>query len=390
MSIYKVSEALKEQFIEKVSKIIKKGKKLGVEVSYSFIKEYFEKRSENGKTIIEKFFDFEVIGETPQIKGYDFIAICEFDGEYNLIKKNPFVEVEIPEKFKTYRECDHCNFKRNRKHTVVLRNSETEEFISVGKSCVKDFLGCDDPHNIALFLRSFDEFQEDSWIGFGHASYYEIEQILAFSNSIINKFGFVSKAKARENEWLESTAERVMFNLNPPRILTSEMKKDLVKVEKGDFEQAKTIIEWFKKEKQDVESSNNYVYNLSVLMNNEYAHYKNLGLIVSLVSMYNREMDKIEYEKTERKISEWVGKEKERREFNITVENIYTTEGYYGFVAIYSMIDENGNKISWKTNDDSKMEKGKSYNITGTIKDHSEWKNIKQTNLTRVKVNKEI
>ena len=341
--------------------------------------------------MFEKKFDYEITGNIPYIKGYEFIAVCEFHNDHNLINQNPFVEIQIPEKFKTYRNCDHCNFKRNRKHTVILRNVETNEFISVGKSCVKDFLKCDDPHNISLFVKNFDEFSEEDFYSFGSAGsyYFRTEEIIAYSNAVVNKFGFVSKAKSKEAEEnfqnIQSTSSRVLTNLVPnPYMSKREQEEQLVKVTDGDFNKAKEIINWFKTNKKDLNSPNNYIYNLSVLIDDVSVHENKVGIIASLVNMYNKEMKQIE--ESEKINSEWVGNSKERLDFKVKVENIYTTEGYYGFVAIYNMIDENGNKIVWKTNDDRKMDEGKSYLIKGTIKDHSEWKNIKQTNISRVKI----
>ena len=390
-TIITVTENLKEKFIEKIEKIIKKGLKLGVEVSYQLVNEYFKEKVVwdqyigKNKTLTVKYFDYEITGNIPYIKGYEFIAVCEFHNDHNLINQNPFVEVQIPEKFKTYRNCDHCNFKRNRKHTVILRNVETNEFISVGKSCVKDFLQCDDPHNISLFVKNFEEFNDEDFCSFGATGnyYFRVEEILAYANAVVNKFGFVSKAKSKEAgeifQHIKSTSSRVLTNLIPnPYMSKSEQEENLVDVTDEDYEQAKIIIEWFKTNKKDFDSTNNYIYNLSVLIDDVSVHENKIGIIVSLVNMYNKEMKQIE--ESEKINSEWVGNIKDKVDFKVKVENIYTTEGYYGFVAIYNMVDENDNKIVWKTNDD------KSYLIKGTVKDHSEWKNIKQTNISRVKI----
>lgn len=386
-STYKVSEELKETFINKIEKIIKKGLKLEVKVSYHYVKEYFESISRNGKTITTKYFEYEVVGETPQIHGYEFIAVCEFLNDHNLINQNPFIKTEIPEKFKTYRECDHCQYKRNRKHTIILRNVETNEFISVGKACVKDFLGCDDPHNIALFLNAFGEFNENDFMSCSGPSYVSIEEILNYAVAVINKFGFISKRRADEEE-LTRTSSLVNFNIFPPMMMNSKQRKFLVEITDKDVEKAKTVFNWFKENKQDLNSNNNYIYNLSLLVDEKYVKDSKIAIITSLVNMYDREMNNIEIEKAKKegKVSEWIGKEKERIDFEITLKSIYVTEGYYGLVVIYNMEDENGNKIVWKTNKNNLMEEGNSYTITGTIKDHSEWKSIKQTNITRVKI----
>ena len=94
-----ITEDVKEKFIEKIEKIIKKGFKLGVEVSYQLVDERFEEKTVKtiGKIfkVFVKKFDYEITGNIPYIKGYEFIAVCEFHNDHNLINQNPFVEIQI-------------------------------------------------------------------------------------------------------------------------------------------------------------------------------------------------------------------------------------------------------------------------------------------------------
>lgn len=53
---------------------------------------------------------------------------------------------------------------------------------------------------------------------------------------------------------------------------------------------------------------------------------------------------------------------------------------------IYTFRDEAGNAIIWKTNKGLGIEKGSKVHLKGTIKDHSEYDEEKQTVLTRCKV----
>lgn len=60
----------------------------------------------------------------------------------------------------------------------------------------------------------------------------------------------------------------------------------------------------------------------------------------------------------------------------------YGTETCY----IHSFKDGNGNKLVWKTSAVLDLEEGQAVTITGTVKEHSEYRDEKQTILTRCKV----
>lgn len=88
--------------------------------------------------------------------------------------------------------------------------------------------------------------------------------------------------------------------------------------------------------------------------------------------------------------SEYVGAIGERIAATVTLDAVhkYTTHfTYYGETNyIYKFIDGNGNTLVWKTATFQDIEQGKTYDIKGTVKEHSEYKGDKQTTLTRCKI----
>lgn len=88
--------------------------------------------------------------------------------------------------------------------------------------------------------------------------------------------------------------------------------------------------------------------------------------------------------------SRWVGEVGQKYSGTLKLISTFFFEnhfGYYGGVTgIYKFNDENGNVIVWKTACRDDLEEGNTYNITGTIKDHSDYKGEKQTILTRCKI----
>ena len=88
--------------------------------------------------------------------------------------------------------------------------------------------------------------------------------------------------------------------------------------------------------------------------------------------------------------SEYVGNVGDKINVELTLTNYYTMDNpysYYGTISIYTFKDNEGNVYVWKTNNGLyDYDIGDTLNIRGSIKDHKEYKGIKQTILTRCKV----
>ena len=98
--------------------------------------------------------------------------------------------------------------------------------------------------------------------------------------------------------------------------------------------------------------------------------------------------------KAEKAISQFVGKVGDKVDITGTYDHTawfdfklgWTTERMY----IYTFKDQDGNKLVWKTSSGRMpaLEEGDPVQIKGTIKEHSEYKDEKQTILTRCKITK--
>lgn len=100
--------------------------------------------------------------------------------------------------------------------------------------------------------------------------------------------------------------------------------------------------------------------------------------------------------KAEKEISQYVGQIGEKLEAEVTY--LYTAsievQSFYGFgtetLCIHNFKDASGNKLIWKTGKGlpEGIEKESKVVLKGTIKEHKEYKEEKQTILTRCKVTK--
>ncbi len=85
----------------------------------------------------------------------------------------------------------------------------------------------------------------------------------------------------------------------------------------------------------------------------------------------------------EGRASEYVGKVRERFEFEAVVIGVYPTEGYYGHTDIVKFKNADGNLFTWFASDYTNLERGDRMTIKGTVKKHDEYRGIKSTVLTR-------
>lgn len=87
--------------------------------------------------------------------------------------------------------------------------------------------------------------------------------------------------------------------------------------------------------------------------------------------------------------SEYIGEIKERiRDLEVTLTNCRNFEGFYGTTFIYTFANGE-NVLVWMTSSCKDIVKGDTILLTGTVKDHKEYKGVKQTVLSRCIIKKE-
>ncbi len=85
--------------------------------------------------------------------------------------------------------------------------------------------------------------------------------------------------------------------------------------------------------------------------------------------------------------SEHVGDIKERIDFEGIILGVYGAEGHYGHTDIVRIRDLDGNVFTWFASDYTKLERDQRVSVRGTVKKHDVYKGVKQTVITRCKIN---
>lgn len=206
---------------------------------------------------------------------------------------------------------------------------------------------------VACYISLFDELIKGEHIegGFHPTAYIETAEAMRYIAETIRCFGYVS-----------STADRA----------TKQRARELVN----------DILVWISKQPE----SNNYFHNLKTVCSLEYITFDNFGLLASVFPTYDRNLEyeaqKFEEQEAD-KASEYVGNIGDRIIVQIKDFAIVTSwETQYGLTKIYKIIDVNGNVYIWKTSGGLAED---AIEIVGTVKSHNEYRDVKQTELTRVR-----
>lgn len=271
--------------------------------------------------------------------------------------------------------CDHCNTKHKRVKQFLVSKDGVEKV--VGHSCLKDFVGNEltNANNLWKFICDleavFPAGEEDefglSGYGGGVKLYYSVKQLLVLANDEIGKNGFVSVAQGQES------------NIEPTR---SIVQSAYDRAQYLDVLQADNIIAEFLNLSEDDDSA--FVENLKSVIGVTDVSHKHIGLVVYIPEYIRRINAK---NKENVNPSEFVGEVGERCDFSLIVDNILTFESQYGYTFYVIFVDDNNNKVLWKTTGKKGLAKGDRVDLVVRVKGHDNSKYGKQTVITRPTIN---
>ncbi len=375
---YQIESCKMEELKKRLANVEKKCRTYGCEFKFTYGNPYFENiKLKNGAEISVEFVDVEVSG-LAIIKGWQWICEIEHTEGGNIVRGSD----NIPEYYYTAPgKCDHCGTNHKRRYTYLVQNTETGEFKQVGKACLKDYTGISaegvaailSGYNIAgEFNGSFEECE-----GYKEPKFFNTAQALSVAIEEIKRNGY-SKTFIDDMPNYASTKNRVMNILCG----VSELKGFCVD---DNLPGAMKMIDYCK----SLNGNNSYVNNVKTICNNERVSVKDLGYLVSIPPMYEREMERIRKQEEESKKngdSGYVGTVGERLVLaDCDIKMLTRFDGVYGETYIYGIYNA-GNVFTWKTSKYLPLDNRRKVNIKGTVKGHNEYRGTKQTELTRCSV----
>lgn len=367
--------SLREKLNQRVDKIIRKGGVVKCEYSEPYT-------SGDHYRVVDVDVDGSFV-----IPGWSFVASLDFDDKANsnIVRCTP--NKFLPEIYNSRCECDHCKINRARKHTFVLQNMETGEYVQVGRGCVKDYTGYD-ATNYAGYLESLTNLQdwadnemsrcfamgrEQKW----YNTYYTIAQTVAR----VRERGYITRAMEEDSRMNGGNLRATVEDIKDLLLGTRDRKGNRLVESYPVTDSIKETVDEIYNLVKNAEGNNDFTHNCKVLLESESFEWKNIGFVVATYSFYDRKIK--EQQKAKSSNSSYIGNVGDRIEFTSAAECVYTYDTQYGTTYLYRFSD-GGNVIIWKTStwlDDHKV-----YSIKATVKAQDEYRGIKQTEITRGKI----
>lgn len=434
MERYAIWEGHMDALKKKVKRIEKKCEKYGCDFHFEEVGEEFREvevpcyykdgvltskvtdkpmeKDEKGRipsveTVVCRFVIVEVEG-VAIINDWELVAYTEHTENGNIYDKVN-TEVEIPSRYRASDcFCEHCKTRRARKNTCIVRNINTNEFKQVGNTCLKEFTRGMDASIVTMFAsfkEAFAEAEEAPIGGCGWSeSYLNTKKMLQYTAETIRHFGYaksmsVRPTRDRVSDYYTVSEGHVRYEM---REWAKTIRKEMDEVgfdhnSEYAVKKAEDALAWIAEQ----EESNDYMHNLKTVCSLEYVGWSRLGILVSLFPTYDRELEReaerrLREEQRQKELAEgrnsaWVGEVGKRMTANIISWRCLTSwdncyDGWHTTTTyLYKFVDENGNILIWKTQSFFSEEK-EIKQIIGTVKEHSEFRDAKQTVLTRCKV----
>ena len=281
--------------------------------------------------------------------------------------------------------CDHCNTTRAKKNLYMIKNKKTNEIKYVGKACMKEFIG----ESANKFFAEEKEIKrmmnlDDFFTTVEPYIYISIKNYLTIAYEMAkNGEEYINKNLANY-ECIESTNEKILSKLPTCQDENPKINE---------------IIKWFVETNKN--SNNDFTQNVLEILKEDYTTIRLASRLAFIPFSYMKYLAKMELKRQREEINAQMANEylpfKVDEKVNLSLKLLKYTyferEAYNywdnGITYVYTFIDDNGRVAIWKTSKGSFAREenlNKKYNVSGRIKEFTEYKDMKQTVLTRCKI----
>lgn len=207
------------------------------------------------------------------------------------------------------------------------------------------------------------------------------DDFLAMVVTVIEMDGWVSGGEAyKAGAGTRSTAQLVWaaMDANCWRGTDSDPTLD-------DFETAKAAVTWFMNSVANKPSPSDFDMSLAAALVPDLITKDKAGIVASVIKVAEAGMAREAQAAKDGENSDHVGTVGDKITVTVSVLSAGSFFGRFGETTIYKMKDETGNVFTWFSSSMSTLFEGATYEITGTVKKHDEFRGVKQTILTRCK-----
>lgn len=389
---FRIPEGNWSRFQDRIKKLSSKSLKLMGEPVTAEVVDTVDEVHPNNPMVFRRFFVVCVTGPTPKINGWSFVGALdrvplEGGAVANVVRTAP--NQSLPSHLRDATECEHCRTNRARKTLFVLQTTEhgATEYKTVGRACLKDFLGHPSPEGIAGYFEALHSLtlglEEDDNVGGGGPARYGTIEFLARVCAHIRVDGWVSGAAARMRG-CESTAHRAFDEMGASIGPTSPTPDDYAK--------AKNAVEWlmvfFDQKQESGETLSDYFHNLNVILRSPSVDFKSSGLVASSIptaeTQQGHAVKRAAFDGL-KNTSEFLGQVGDKITLKCEVVSLRVLGTMFGESTLIKFI-ANDSLVVWFASGDvvNEWDAVGEILIRGTVKAHEVYNGCKQTVLTRV------
>lgn len=280
--------------------------------------------------------------------------------------------------------CEHCNAKRDRKLSYLLRNGEGE-YREVGTSCLEVFTGVNPA--AALFIAQMyaachSDISDHERI-FNAKGMLHTRDFLIRVAFLIEKHGFISASKARD-ELVDATYYQA-FDFRQ-FVRSDEDRKAFKASYERLGEHVDQVLAWL----EALETDDGYLTNVKTLLAAPELREdrKHLAFAASALPAYERALRR--QNELAAPPSEHVGVKGQKLQTTLTFCGYVPFDTAYGTSCRINVRDEHGNKLSWKTGSPprelcDREAIGRTFEAAFKVKEHAEFRGDAITEISHLK-----
>jgi hypothetical protein len=367
-----------------IDKANRRAERAGIAERFTYaIRTYDVKGTDkNGFSVFEERAELILNRPTVEHEGWKFAGTLSWDEEVGMVSRlSPGEELlDLPRA----RECDVCHTNRHRVDTYIVQKDGGQK--QVGSNCLQQFMGVK-PQGLWMLDYDLkvddrdDRAPQEKW----QDQRRDSVEAMGLGLAVVEEYGWHSRSGAAYDAPTADVVGDIYAESQVDR--EQQLTRDKLRARGVELEgEAKNLLE----EARNVFPINDYMSNLKTISSGESVSMRNLPTFLSAISAIKKQKER----ESEQKIaaqSQWVGNVGDKIEnHKILVEDIRDVTNYYGYnpssSRLITMKDDQGNTLKWFSSGNAIIDKGKSYQMKGTIKKHDEYKGSKQTLLTRVKL----
>lgn len=140
------------------------------------------------------------------------------------------------------------------------------------------------------------------------------------------------------------------------------------------------------------EPNTSFIQNLQAILKDGYVIDKMFGYVVCIHNMYMKSKEKELKNALKTKLnseSAYVGVEGAKVTIDVTFTNVNWYESAFNgkvvSTGMFSFLDDDNNQIVWKTSAGKALDIGSKYTVTAKVKEHKDYRGVKQTIILRPK-----